>query len=195
MRFTSRPTGPAGFALLAVTALAGVILAVHGWSGRHSGLLPGALAAGSPSKAASSPAPAATAGSPAQTASSPAPAATASSPAATASSPAASPDASPGPMLSAQPYAQYSFRIWPGTPGTAARAAMSGLTVKVSRKGSGITVKAGVTGQPSGASHFYAHGAVVYVVEAALGDDSGNSDYSLSDDGLVVTDAQGRILQ
>jgi hypothetical protein len=35
----------------------------------------------------------------------------------------------------------------------------------------------------------------VYVVEASLGDDSGNSDYSLGDDGLVVTDAQGRIIR
>jgi hypothetical protein len=32
-------------------------------------------------------------------------------------------------------------------------------------------------------------------VVASLGDDSGNSDYSLGDDGLVVTDAQGRIIR
>jgi hypothetical protein len=35
----------------------------------------------------------------------------------------------------------------------------------------------------------------VYVVEASLGDDSGGTDYNLGDDGLIVTDAQGRILQ
>ena len=56
-------------------------------------------------------------------------------------------------------------------------------------------VTAGVVGQSANAPRFYAHGAVVYVVEASLGDDSGNSDYSLGDDGLVVTDARGRILQ
>jgi len=56
-------------------------------------------------------------------------------------------------------------------------------------------VTAGVVGQPANAPRFYARGAVVYVVEASLGDDSGNSDYSLGDDALVVTDAQGRILQ
>lgn len=179
MRFTDKPTGPAGFALLAVTALAGVVLAVHGWSGRHARLLPGALSGSSPSQAVSPSAPAATP----------------SSPAATPSSPATSPEASPGPLLSTQSYAQYSFRVWPGTPGAAARAALSGLTVKVLRQGSGIMVTAGVTGQPAGPSRFYAHGAVVYVVEASLGDDSGNSDYNLGDDGLAVTDAQGRILQ
>jgi hypothetical protein len=35
----------------------------------------------------------------------------------------------------------------------------------------------------------------VYVVEASLGDEAGNSDYNLGDDGVVVTDAQGRIVQ
>ena len=55
-------------------------------------------------------------------------------------------------------------------------------------------VTAGANGQPSAAPRFYSGGARVYVVEASLGDDSGDSDYSLGDDALVVTDAQGRIL-
>jgi hypothetical protein len=33
------------------------------------------------------------------------------------------------------------------------------------------------------------------VIEASLGDDSGGSDYNLGDDGLVVTDATGRVVQ
>jgi hypothetical protein len=33
------------------------------------------------------------------------------------------------------------------------------------------------------------------VIEAAMGDDSGTSDYNLGDDGLVITDSRGRILQ
>jgi hypothetical protein len=169
MRFSGKPTGPLGLALLAVTALTGVVLAVHGWSGRHSGLPAGALAASRPSQAPSAPA-------------------------ATPSSPGASPAAGSGPLLSAQSYAQYSFRVWPGTPAAAAQAALTGLTVKVVRQGSGIMVTAGVVGQPANA-RFYSHGAAVYVVEASMGDDSGNSDYSLGDDGLVVTDAQGRIVQ
>jgi len=182
MRFSGKPTGPPGLALLAVTAITGVVLAVHGWSGRHSGLPAGALAGSSPSQAASArPSPSA-------------PAAGSSAPAATPSGPGASPSG-PGPLLSAQSYAQYSFRVWPGTPSAAGQAALTGLTVKVLRQGSGIMVTAGVIGQPPSAPRFYANGAVVYVVEASLGDDSGNSDYSLGDDGLVVTDAQGRILQ
>ena len=106
-----------------------------------------------------------------------------------------SPAAGPGPLLSAQPYASYSFRVWPGTTSAAARAALTGLTVRVRRQGPGITVAAGVSGQRAAAPRFYPHGARVYIVEASLGDDSGNSDYSLGDDGLIVTDAHGRILR
>ncbi len=50
-------------------------------------------------------------------------------------------------------------------------------------------------GQPAAAPHLYVGGARVYVVEASLGDDSGNADYNLGDDGLVVTNAQGRIMR
>lgn len=194
MRPSTTPPGPAGLTLLAVTAIAGIVLAVHGWSGRHSGLAPGALGtAASPASAGTGPA------SPARTAAPAGPgragrragSRSTASPAPTGSSPAAS----PGPLLSAQPYASYSFKVWPGTPSAAARAALTGLTVKVRRHGPGIMVTASVSGQPAPAPRFYAGGARVYIVEASLGDDSGNSDYSLGDDGLIVTNARGRILR
>jgi hypothetical protein len=186
MKVTGKPAGPMALTLLAVTGLTGIVLAVHGWSGRHAGLTPGSLAGGASS-------PAATAG-PGRSAGPSAPAATPRTSAVPRAS-AASPAPSAGPLLSGQSYAQYSFRVWPGTLDAAARAALTGLSVKVSRQGSGISVTAGVIGQPGGAPRFYPRGAVVYVIEASLGDDSGNSDYSLGDDGLVVTDAQGRIQQ
>ncbi len=102
---------------------------------------------------------------------------------------------SPGPKLSSQSYASYAFQVWPGTPSSAAKAAETGLSIKVIRQGSGISVAAGVAGQAAQAPRFYPTGTHVYVIEASMGDDSGNSDYNLGDDGLVVTDAQGRILQ
>jgi hypothetical protein len=194
MRSSTTPAGPAGLTLLAATAIAGIILAVHGWSSRDSGLAPGALGTtASPASATTgraSPTGTATPADPgragrragSRSTASPAPAG-------------ASPASGPGPLLSAQPYASYSFRVWPGTPTAAARAALTGLTVKVRRQGSGITVTASVSGQPAAAPRFYPGGARVYIVEATLGDDSGNSDYSLGDDGLIVTDAQGRILR
>jgi hypothetical protein len=181
MTFTGKPTGPLGLALLAVTGLTGIILAVHGWSARHSGQAPGTLAGSSSSAAGVTPSPSAR-----SAGSSPSAAAPRAS--------GASPAASPGPLLSSQSYAQYSFRVWPGTPGPAAQAALTGLSVKVRRQGSGVMVTAGVIGQPGATPRFYSGGTQVYVVEASLGDDSGNSDYNLGDDALVVTDAQGRIL-
>ncbi len=61
-------------------------------------------------------------------------------------------------------------------------------------QGHGITVKAAANGQPV-AAHTYPNGARVYVVESSLGDDSGGSDYNLGDNGLVVADATGRVVQ
>lgn len=182
MKLPGTSVGPLGLALVIVTAVAGIVLAVHGWSGRHAGQPPGALAGPGPRPAARTSPGLRPAASPATSAAGPRPRT-------------ASPAASPGPLLSSQQYAAYSFRVWPGNLGAGARAALTGLSVTVRRHGSGILVTAQVNGQPGGAPRFYANGALVYVVEASLGDDSGATDYSLGDDGLVVTDTQGRIVQ
>jgi hypothetical protein len=101
----------------------------------------------------------------------------------------------PGPRLSRQSYASYSYRVWPGPVSPAAKAAGTGLAISIRRHGSGIMVTAGVVGQPAQPARFYPTGTAVYVVEAAMGDDSGNADYNLGDDGLVVTDSHGRVLE
>jgi hypothetical protein len=169
------PLGPRGLALLGLTGALGIVLAVHGWSTRHT---PAAYRALGGSAASTTPA---------------------TTPAAT---PSATPGATqgpqaskPGPLLSSQSFAQYSYLVWPGQPRSSAKQAMTGLTIKVRPQGGGISVTAGVNGQPGTTPHFYVAGARVYVVEASMGDDSGNSDYNLGDDGLIVTNAQGRILQ
>jgi hypothetical protein len=72
---------------------------------------------------------------------------------------------------------------------------MTGLSISVRRAGPDISVRAGVVGQPQGAARTYHGGAQVYVVEASLGDEAGSSDYNLGDDGVLVTDAHGRIVQ
>src|SRR5258707_13923948 len=97
MKFTGKPAGPLGLALLAVTALTGIVLAVHGWSARHSGLAPGTLAG-----KASSPA----TGRPSRPAGSPRPTA-----AAAPRAPGASPAASPRPLLSAPAFAHDAFPV------------------------------------------------------------------------------------
>ena len=178
------PVGVRGLALLTAAGVTGLVLGVHGWSARHVGLAVSATGALGTRGAAS--APRSTGGHH----TSPGPHTT------TGLRAAASPaSGGAGPLLRSEPFASYAYQVWPGSPGPAAKEAMTGLTISVSRQSGGIAVKAGVNGQSAPATHSYPHGARVYVVEAALGDDSGSSDYNLGDDGLVVTDAQGRIVQ
>ena len=191
MRLGGEPVGRWGIALLAVTGIVGLLLAWHGWTGRSAGVAP-SLAG----KAASNGSARGTQG----TASSPSPAQSSSAqPSSAPASPAASPgptaSAKAGPLLSSEPYASVTYRIWPGPLSATARQALTGLKVAVHQHGPGLLVTAGVIGQPPAAPHLYVGGARVYVVEASLGDDSGDADYNLGDDGLVVTNAQGRIVR
>jgi len=186
MRIAGHTIGPRGIAVLAVSAVVGVLLGLHGWSGRHNGL-PSTLASSGPRPSAP-----ARVSRPAR---SPAITSPATTSPATPSPATPSPAPSPGPKLSSQSYASYSYQVWPGPLSTAAKAAATGLVIAVHRHGSGIMVTAGVAGRPAPTPRFYPAGAKVFVVEAALGDDSGNSDYNLGDDGLVVTNSQERILQ
>jgi hypothetical protein len=180
MRLGDETAGRWGLALLAATGVAGLILAIHGWSVRGSGLAPGSVAA------SSRPAPHGRGPQAAPQATAPA-----SGPS---SSPRPSASASAGPLLSSEPYASAAFQIWPGRPSAAAQQALTGLKVSVHRQGAGVFVAAGIVGQPLPAGRQYPTGARVYIVESSMGDDSGNTDYSLGDDGLVVTTSAGRIV-
>jgi hypothetical protein len=172
--------GPRGLTLLAAAGVAGLVLANHGWAHRTTSGVPGSLARPS---ASAQVAPTVTRGAGTQ------PTAGPSAPTGAAVHPGAA-----GPLLAAQPFAQYAFAIWPGTQSVAAKAALTGLTVRVQREASGLSITASVNGQKPGPAQFYRHGARVYVVEASMGDDSNSSDYNLGDDGLAVTDSQGRII-
>jgi hypothetical protein len=192
MKTPAGTVGPRGIGLLAATGIVGVVLAVHGWSQHSAGGPFGALNASS--TGTHQPAGTATSGSaPAASASAtfgPSTSAATAGPKVRSTAPASS----PGPLLKSQPFAPYAFRIWPGTPSSAAQAALTGLSISVHRQATGLSVSAAVNGQTAGAARFYTGGAGVYVVEASMGDDSGNSDYNLGDDGIVVTDAQGRLV-
>lgn len=183
MRLGSESVGRWGLAILVVTGVLGGVLAVHGWSAKSTAL-PRVTLGNSSSPSASS--------TPTTTPSAQGPTAASQSP-----SPSPSPTSSDGnrQMLSAQPYANSAFLIWPGTPSAAAKAALTGLSVSVKREGSALVVTAGVNGSPPQSPRTYDGGARVYVIEASMGDDSSNSDYNLGDDGLVVTDSKGGIIQ
>lgn len=163
--------GPRGTLVLALTGILGAVLAVHGWTGRHTPTALGSIGHSPPASAGR------------------ASATPRSSPSST-----PAPASSRGPLLSSQSFAQYAYAIWPGKPSPAAQAAQAGLTIVVRSQRAGLSVLAGVNGQQQGAPHYYPLGAHVYVIEASLGDDSGNTDYNLGDDGIIVTDAQGRIV-
>ena len=178
--------GPGSFTLLGLAAVAGIALGVHGWLTQHSPAALGSIGADATAGARTGTRATAHAG--------PGASATAGAPSRPSGSPSSSASA-PGPLLSSQSYAQYAFQVWPGGLSSSARVAETGLAITVRRQDNGIAVSAGLTGQPTPAPHFYAVGARVYVIEASLGDDSGTSDYNLGDDGLVVTDGQGRIVQ
>lgn len=177
MRLGSESVGRWGLVILVVTGVVGGVLAVHGWSTRSTAL-PRITLGNSPSPSST-------------------PTTTPSAQGPTAPSQSPSPSSSDGnrQMLSAQPYASSAFLIWPGTPSAAAKAALTGLSVSVKRLGSALIVTANVNGSPPQSPRRYDGGARVYVIEASMGDDSNNSDYNLGDDGLVVTDSKGGIIQ
>ena len=112
--------------------------------------------------------------------------------------PSASAAASPaaGPELSTQPYASFAYLVWPGPVSATGKIALSGWALTVTRKAGGITVKAVQNGTPmASVSHYYPGGAKVYILDSDLGDDAGpGTDYNDTDDGLVVTNAQGQVL-
>jgi hypothetical protein len=174
MRLGTESVGRWGLAILAAAGVLGVVLAVHGWSVRSTGLPRVTLAGGRSAAAAPSTRP----------------------PQQGPTVPGHSPSADHHrPLLSAQPYANVAYQVWPGTPSAAAKAALTGLNVSVKQQGSALVVIAGVNGQAAPTPRRYAGGARVYVVESSLGDDSGNTDYNLGDDALIVTDARGGIIQ
>src|SRR5207245_2352652 len=116
--------GPRGAVLLAVTAVAGIALGVHGWSVRNHAVPSSLASPRSSAPAATRPGHSAT----------PAPhSSSVQGPA----RPSPSPSVSAGPKLSSQSFASYAFQVWPGAPSAAATAAETGLVIKVTRQGSG----------------------------------------------------------
>lgn len=101
-----------------------------------------------------------------------------------------------GPLLSSTPYAPYAFRVYPGPEGPQTHQATAGFVIHVRPAGGTIevSVSASGSGQQGRTSTFPASDRV-YFIEASLGDDSGNAEYNFGDDGLIVTNAQGHVVQ
>lgn len=154
-------------------------LAVVGWGQRGTGLVSPLLAA--------SPAPSVTASAP--------PAHASAAPPGHAAPPSASASPAAGPALSSEPYASFAYQVWPGPVSQDGQLALAGFVLKVTKQPAGITVNAVQDGEKmTAASHFYPGGAKVYVIDSSLGDEGGSVDYNVTDDGLIVTNAEGQVL-
>ncbi|NNN18442.1 MAG: hypothetical protein HKL84_01170 [Acidimicrobiaceae bacterium] len=101
-----------------------------------------------------------------------------------------------GPLLSSTQYASVSYRIYPGPESSQAKTATAGFNISVKLSGSNEIVSVSVPGSSSAPqTSTFPKGDSVYFVETSLGDDSGTSDYNAGDDGIIVTNSQGRIVE
>jgi len=101
-----------------------------------------------------------------------------------------------GPLLSSTQYAQYAYRIYPAPENPSARLALAGFNIRVTPATAKITVSISAVGNSGGAqTTSYPADARVYFIEATFGDDSGNADYNYGDDGVVVTNSKGQIVE
>lgn len=180
MRIAGEAVGRRGAAAMSVAALAATILAIHGYGSPGS---PGLTGTGSIPTAHSSPSPGRSGGTP-----TPSPS----------SSPSPSPSASgtPGPLLSSTPYASYTYQLYPGTASAVARQALAGFSYTAQKSGSSVDFTLHISsGGQAPVQHTYPAADHIYFVEENFGDDSGNSEYNFGDDGLLVTDASGHVVQ
>jgi hypothetical protein len=190
MRLGPDQVGPRGWLLIAATGLVGVGLAVHGY-GRGAVLGSGTAGIG---------APVATSGGSSPTVPTPSSTAPSSSSSTTVPAKGSSPTSGPpaqklGPLLSSTQYAQYAYQVYPGPESSRTRQATAGFDIQVTSQAGTIHLSVSVPGNGQAQTASYPAGDRVYFIEATLGDDSGNSDYSFGDDGVVVTNAQGYLVQ
>ncbi len=187
-------------AVVVLFAAVGIALGIHGWSVRHSGVVTGALSVGG-GKSVPSPAHQAAAQPPSRAhRNPPAPHATAStssqSHSASRRAGSSSPAKTRGPLLSSSPYASYAYEIYPSKENAPTRLALSGFGYSIRQRGSDIVLNLVVSGSGQSAiQKSYPTSDKLYFIDTTLGDDSGGSDYSYGDDGLIATDSSGRIVQ
>ncbi|HXQ19003.1 MAG TPA: hypothetical protein VN781_05185 [Acidimicrobiales bacterium] len=178
MRLGSERVGPRGLLVLAAAGVLAAALAVHGYG--QGPAVPVAAATSPPTTVAPKTSPS----------SSHHPAAP------TTTAPTGSTPQKLGPLLSSTQYASYAYQVYPGTVSSQTHAALAGFAVSVVPNGTG-TVKLSVkaNNSPSAQTKTYPASDRVYFIESTFGDDSGDADYNFGDDGVLITNAQGRIVE
>jgi hypothetical protein len=128
-----------------------------------------------------------------------APAAAPPSASPTTSAQASAPNATPASssvQFSSWQFAQYSYQVYPGPTNGDAQTAMAGFDLSVQDQGNSVVVylKA-LSSRYQDAQFTVAKGDTAYFVETTLRDDPNNQESDLNDDGVVVVDPQGYLLQ
>jgi cytoskeletal protein RodZ len=188
MRIGQEKIGPRGRTILVIAAVVAVAMGIYGW-GR------GTIAVGGTLSLSNGQAP--------TTTSSP----TTSSP--TTSSPTTSSSTTPrshpttsvptqkvGPLLSSTQYASYAYELYPGPQNSQTKLATAGFKIRITPNQGTVTVSVTSTGSSQAPQvSTIASSDKVYFIEASFGDDSNDSEYNMGDDGLIFTNAAGRIVQ
>jgi hypothetical protein len=100
-----------------------------------------------------------------------------------------------GPLLASTQYASVAYRIYPSPINSSTRSAMAGFQISFKRTGSKVVMTIVSQGSSQPPTHqTYAASDKVYFIEASFGDDSSNQEFNLGDDGVIATNAQGRII-
>lgn len=176
--------GTVGLAVLLVTAALAGVLAIHGYGNRGLAL-PSVAAAASPGRSQ-----------PPRTTTTTTKGAAANSTSGSTSTSTTSPPTKLGPALSSTQYASYAYRIYPGPVSAATQQAMAGYSISTKVSGANVVVAVSAAGSSQAPSRrTYSATDKVYFIEASLGDDSGSTELNPGDDGLIVTNPQGRIVE
>jgi hypothetical protein len=97
-------------------------------------------------------------------------------------------------LFSNQPYAPYSYLIYPGTPSSQAQAALSGFMMSTTKLQNGsATVTLVFVSTGTNQTVVMKPGYKLYFIETSMGDDSFGGESSLGDDGYVTVDPNGYI--
>ncbi len=186
MRIGGENIGRNGLIVLAVAATGAVGLAFHGYG---HGISPNGTSLAVGSTAVS---PSTGKSAPASSSSTP----TTSSSAAPSGSSTSTTAPKLGPLLSSTQYASVAYKVYPGPESAQAKAATAGFNISVKLSGNTEVLSVSLVGaSASPQSSTFQKGDSVYFIETTLGDDSGNRDYSGGGDGIIVTNAQGRIVE
>jgi hypothetical protein len=102
-----------------------------------------------------------------------------------------------GPLLASTPYGQVAYQVFPGPLSSAATQAIDGFSFRFTPLGpTEERVRIYVAGQGTAlTSQVFPRADRLYFIETSFGDDAPATDLNGGDDGIIMTDQAGHILQ